>query len=116
MKTRLIPLLLRLKGWRLSTIVTLSAMLGAAVVVSMMLTPLLVIAATTLSQRLIGQSQAGARAPDVEEGRPDVIVAGYGRFGQAVGRLLSAMGQSESLLDHDADQVELQRGFGRKEN
>jgi len=36
MKTRLIPLLLRLKGWRLSTIVTLSAMLGAAVVVSIM--------------------------------------------------------------------------------
>jgi diguanylate cyclase (GGDEF)-like protein/PAS domain S-box-containing protein len=36
MKTRLIPLLLRLKGWRLSTIVTFSTMLGAAVVVSIM--------------------------------------------------------------------------------
>ena len=90
--------------------------LTAAVVVSMMLTPLLVIAATTLSQRLLGQAQAGARAPDVEEGRPDVIVAGYGRFGQSVGRLLSAMGQSVSVLDHDADQVELLRGFGRKVN
>jgi diguanylate cyclase (GGDEF)-like protein/PAS domain S-box-containing protein len=36
MKTRLIPLLLQLKGWRLSTIVTFGAMLGAAVVVSIM--------------------------------------------------------------------------------
>ena len=36
MKTRLIPFLLRLKGWRLSAIVTFSTMLGAAVVVSIM--------------------------------------------------------------------------------
>lgn len=36
MKPRLIPLLQRLKGWRLSTLVTFSTMLGAAVVVSIM--------------------------------------------------------------------------------
>lgn len=94
----------------------LAPTLTAAVVVSMMLTPLLVIGATAVSRGLLAGAPASARAPDVEEGRPDVIIAGYGRFGQAVGRLLSGMGQSVSVLDHDADQVELLRGFGRKVN
>jgi glutathione-regulated potassium-efflux system ancillary protein KefC/glutathione-regulated potassium-efflux system protein KefB len=57
-----------------------------------------------------------ARAPQIEEGRPEVIVAGYGRFGQVVGRMLAAQGYPVSVLDHDADQVELLRGFGRKVN
>jgi glutathione-regulated potassium-efflux system ancillary protein KefC len=56
------------------------------------------------------------RAPEIETGHYDVIIAGYGRFGQIVGRMLSANGFSVSVLDHDADQVEVLRGFGRKVN
>jgi glutathione-regulated potassium-efflux system ancillary protein KefC len=93
----------------------LAALLNAAVVVSMMLTPLLVIGADAAA-RALGRSGAPERPPEIEEGRPDVIVAGYGRFGQAVGRLLSAQGFKVSVLEHDADQVELLRGFGRKVN
>src|SRR5258706_543876 len=44
--------------------------------------------------------------------RPVVIVAGFGRFGQIVGRLLFANGIRAVLLDHDADQVESLRKFG----
>lgn len=94
----------------------LAPVLTASVVVSMMLTPLLVLGATGLSQRLMATEPGDARAPEVEEGKPDVIVAGYGRFGQAVGQLLSAMSQSVSVLDHDAEQVDVLRGFGRKVN
>ena len=56
------------------------------------------------------------RAPEIEEGHHDVIVAGYGRFGQIVGRMLSTYGYKISVLDHDADQVDVLRGFGRKVN
>jgi len=43
-----------------------------------------------------------------------VIIAGFGRFGQIVGRLLSAYGVRAVVLDHDADAVESLRKFGFK--
>lgn len=43
-----------------------------------------------------------------------VIVAGYGRFGQIVGRLLTAQGYHMTVLDHSAEQIELLRRFGNK--
>ena len=43
-----------------------------------------------------------------------VILAGYGRFGQIIGRLLSAQGYHLTILDHSPGQVELVRGFGNK--
>jgi glutathione-regulated potassium-efflux system ancillary protein KefC len=61
-------------------------------------------------------AKAGDRAPEIEQGHYDVIIAGYGRFGQIVGRMLSANGFAVSVLDHDADQVEVLRGFGRRVN
>ena len=41
-----------------------------------------------------------------------VIVAGFGRFGQIVGRLLFANGIRAVVLDHDADEVDSLRKFG----
>jgi glutathione-regulated potassium-efflux system ancillary protein KefC len=43
-----------------------------------------------------------------------VIIAGFGRYGQIVGRLLSAQGIKATVLDHDADMVEAARNFGYK--
>ena len=43
-----------------------------------------------------------------------MIVAGYGRFGQIVSRLLKADGIETTLLDHDAGQIELTGRFGYK--
>ena len=43
-----------------------------------------------------------------------VIIAGYGRFGQVVGRLLKAAGFESTLLDHDAGQIELTGRFGNR--
>jgi glutathione-regulated potassium-efflux system ancillary protein KefC len=43
-----------------------------------------------------------------------VIIAGFGRFGQIIGRLLLASGVRAVVLDHDADQVESLRKFGYK--
>lgn len=44
----------------------------------------------------------------------NVIIAGYGRFGQIIGRLLSAQGYHLSILDHSPSQVELLKRFGNK--
>ena len=41
-----------------------------------------------------------------------VIIAGYGRFGMTIGRLLRANGRRTVVLDHDAEQIEALRKFG----
>jgi voltage-gated potassium channel Kch len=51
---------------------------------------------------------------EVEEKDNPVIVAGYGRFGQTATRLLRSAGFGCTVLDYDADQVEMLRGFGMK--
>ena len=43
-----------------------------------------------------------------------MIIAGHGRFGMTVGRLLSASGIKAVVLDHDAEQIEALRKFGFK--
>lgn len=48
-----------------------------------------------------------------DEGSP-VIIAGFGRFGQVVGRLLYANRIAATVLDFEPDQIELLRRFGFK--
>lgn len=43
-----------------------------------------------------------------------VIIAGFGRFGQVIGRFLMAQGVSLTILEKDPDQIELIRKFGYK--
>jgi len=49
---------------------------------------------------------------DADDNR--VIIAGFGRFGRTVGRLLHANGVPTTILDHDPDQIEAIRKFGYK--
>jgi monovalent cation:proton antiporter-2 (CPA2) family protein len=49
----------------------------------------------------------------IEETNP-VIVAGYGRFGQVIGRFLTGQGMKITVLEKDPDQIELLRKFGFK--
>jgi len=44
----------------------------------------------------------------------EVIIAGYGRFGQIIGRLLRAQGHSMTILDHSPSQIDMLRRFGNK--
>jgi glutathione-regulated potassium-efflux system ancillary protein KefC len=55
------------------------------------------------------------RSPDViDEKDNPVIIAGFGRFGMTIARLLQAQGFGTTVLDHDAAQVEALRQFGFK--
>jgi voltage-gated potassium channel Kch len=49
----------------------------------------------------------------VDEANP-VIVAGFGRFGQVVTRVLAALRIRTTLIDHDPNQIETVRRFGIK--
>ncbi|MEI9950315.1 MAG: glutathione-regulated potassium-efflux system protein KefC [Pseudomonadota bacterium] len=84
-------------------------MLTLVVALSMALTPLLLIASEKFSAR-----GASEERPDdvIEHHHAPVIIAGFGRFGQIVGRLLFASGTRATVLDHDPDQIEILRKFG----
>jgi len=86
--------------------------LVAVVALSMALTPLLFLANERLLQPRLGTKTRGERAPDaIHEDNP-VIIAGFGRFGHVVGRLLRANGVGATVLDLDSDRVDLLRRVG----
>ncbi|MBK7977818.1 MAG: glutathione-regulated potassium-efflux system protein KefC [Deltaproteobacteria bacterium] len=84
--------------------------LTLAVALSMALTPLLVLAAEMLRRRV--EAGAAREADPIEAEDAPVLIAGFGRFGQIVGRLLFASGLKATVLDHDPDQIEMLRRFG----
>jgi len=86
------------------------ALMTIVVALSMATTPLLLM----LHDRFIVGGQNKEREADAVEPVGPVIIAGFGRFGQIVGRLLLASGVRAVVLDHDADQVESLRKFGYK--
>lgn len=83
-----------------------------AVALSMLSTPfLLVLHDRVLAPRFAGE--APAQRPGEPEPEPSrVIVAGLGRVGQVVARLLHGSGYEPTILDDDPDHVELSRRFG----
>lgn len=81
--------------------------LNAIVAVSMLITPLLVL----LYDRFVN-IQCGERPKDAIAENHPVIIAGFGRFGQIVGRVLLAKGINATLIDNDPNQVDLMRQFG----
>jgi len=83
------------------------------VALSMMATPLLLILYDrVLEPRWQRRPKREADAIDVNEGH--VIIAGFGRFGQIVGRLLHANQVPLTMLDHDPDHIDTLREFGFK--
>lgn len=81
--------------------------LNAIVAVSMLMTPLLLL----LYDRFLTM-QCGERPKDAITENNDVIIAGFGRFGQIVGRVLLAKGINVTIIDSDPNQVDLMREFG----
>ncbi len=92
------------------------ALLTMAVALSMATTPLLLIVHDWWMARIeCAQRRGGADEADViDEKDAPVIIAGFGRFGQIIGRLLMANGIRTVVLDHDPDQIEMLRKFGNK--
>lgn len=83
------------------------------VAISMLMAPLLLIFYDKFLNKDSQTKQAYDSIEQVEATK-NVIIAGYGRFGQFIGRLLTAQGYHLSILDHSPSQIDLVRGFGNK--
>ncbi|WP_019215330.1 monovalent cation:proton antiporter-2 (CPA2) family protein [Legionella tunisiensis] len=84
-----------------------------AVALSMATTPFLML----FYQRFIVPSFMSAipqRQFDAIDKQQPIILAGYGRFGQIIGRFLTAQGIELTVLEKDPEQIELLRKFGFK--
>ena len=83
----------------------IAELLALVVAITMFLTPALFI---FFDRVLLPRFQAGEpqRDPDLIEEQGRVLIAGIGRFGQIVNRLLVANGIQTVVLDHDAKQVD----------
>ncbi len=88
--------------------------LFAVVTLSMALTPLILLVNEKILQPRIGTKREAEREPDVIEEENPVIIAGFGRFGNIVGRMLTANGISATVLEYDSDHVEVLRKLGFK--
>jgi glutathione-regulated potassium-efflux system ancillary protein KefC len=89
------------------------AILAVAVALSMATTPLLLLAFDRLVAPKLDARRRERPHDPIDEDR-NIVVLGYGRFGQIITRMLRAQGFEMTLIDDDAAQIELVRKFGVK--
>lgn len=89
----------------------LADLLVAVVTISMLTTPFLVNLLGCLPQ--LGQAAGREGAAPPAEDNP-VIIAGFGRVGQIVGRILATRGIPFTALDSDSGQLDFVTQFGEK--
>ncbi len=98
-------------GARVFSSETASLLIGA-VALSMLISPLLLVAIDKLLLPRYAKGKPSTMEEISEPQEAPVIIAGFGRYGQIVGRMLLAQGISATVLDHDADMIETIRTFG----
>jgi len=85
----------------------------AAIAISMLMTPLLLVLADRfVAPRLASSGRVDGVDEIQDEQQAPVLILGFGRYGQIVGRLINASGLSATVLDHDAEAVNGLRRFG----
>lgn len=86
-------------------------LLSACIVVSMAVTPILVIVVERWAASLKHEPERPFDDLPGHE-QPRVVIAGFGRVGQIVGRVLRASNIPFLALEHSVEQVDLSRRFG----
>ena len=92
---------------------TASLLIGA-VALSMLISPLLLVLADRALLRRYAQLKPAA-PPEQEISEPQeapVIIAGFGRYGQIVARVMLTQGIPTTVLDHSVEILEIARAFG----
>ena len=82
------------------------------IALSMLITPLLFILYEVIARHMVSPDPQHA-ADEIDSEGP-VIIAGIGRFGQIVNRLVKASGFETVVLDHNMETIQLMRRFGSK--
>ena len=87
------------------------ALLTAVITLSMALNPLF----SMLNEKITCDKQnVETNYDQIKDESPQIIIAGFGRFGQMFGRILRAQNIPFVAIDHDSGQIELLRKFGSK--
>ncbi|MFV0293843.1 MAG: monovalent cation:proton antiporter-2 (CPA2) family protein [Paracoccus sp. (in: a-proteobacteria)] len=81
------------------------------IALSMLVTPLLFIASDQIGKRMADAGHDTHSHDDIDDQQP-IIIAGIGRFGQVVNRLVTHSGLKTTVLDHDLKLIQLMRRFG----
>lgn len=89
-------------------------LLLVTVTLSMMTTPLLMRSVDRILVRRFNDGDEQTEKPWVDDDQPQVIVVGFGRFGQVIGRLLMANKKRITVLERDISAVSLMRKYGYK--
>jgi monovalent cation:proton antiporter-2 (CPA2) family protein len=84
--------------------------LTIVVTLSMALTPL----AFMLNDRWESSRKRAPTFDEIDDAEPSVIIAGFGRVGAVIGRVLRAKKIAFTALDSNAEQIELVRRFGAR--
>jgi glutathione-regulated potassium-efflux system ancillary protein KefC/glutathione-regulated potassium-efflux system protein KefB len=83
-----------------------------AVALSMLLTPIVYVINDKVTQRRRNLHQP--QYDDMPDEHNQIIIAGFGRFGQVVGRLLRVVNRPFTALEIDSSQVDVVRRYGAK--
>ncbi len=84
-----------------------------AVTLSMVLTPFLFMAVEAVNRKLTGTEETRP-FDEMDDDANQVIIAGFGRFGQITARVLQSRGIGFTALESSAAQVDFVRKFGNK--
>ncbi len=90
---------------------TTSLLIGA-VALSMLVSPLLLVAIDRYVLARYREKPRTEMEEIAEQQDAKVLICGFGRYGQIVGRVLLSQGMGVTVLDHDPDTVEGLREFG----
>ncbi|KAA8727282.1 MAG: glutathione-regulated potassium-efflux system protein KefB [Ewingella americana] len=90
------------------------SLLLVVVTLSMMTTPLLMQAVDKILVRRYNDNEESDEKHFVQDDQPQVIIVGFGRFGQVIGRLLMANKKRITVLERDISAVGLMRTYGYK--
>jgi voltage-gated potassium channel Kch len=91
---------------------SISKPLVAVVAISMAMTPLFLFINENMVQPRIGTRERTKSKEFAINEKNRVILAGFGRFGSIVGRMLRAHQVDVTILDHDSDSVDVLRKLG----
>ncbi|MGC6389079.1 glutathione-regulated potassium-efflux system protein KefB [Ewingella sp. S1.OA.A_B6] len=90
------------------------SLLLVVVTLSMMTTPLLMQWVDRMLMRRYNDQEESDEKHYVQDDDPQVIIVGFGRFGQVIGRLLMANKKRITVLERDISVVGLMRTYGYK--
>lgn len=89
-------------------------LLTVLITCSMALSPLLLMLNEKISQRRQKQKEQLKVYDEIKDEHPEVVIAGFGRFGQVIARVLKAQNIPFVAIDHSTEQIDLVRRFGNK--